>query len=184
MTAPDTSPELESLRFPIGPFAPPETVGPADVAAWIDRIESLPARLRAAVEPLDEAQLDTPYRPGGWTVRQVVHHLADSHLNSHSRFRLALTEDVPEIRPYDEKLWAELDDARSGPLEPSLAILEGVHHRWSALLDSLVEADYQHRLYHPEIGEELDLAQMTVGYGWHCRHHVAHITALRQQMGW
>ena len=176
--------EATDPRFPLGEHDFREPVTQADVDAGREAIRRLPEELAAALEGLTPEQLDTPYRDGGWTVRQVVHHLADSHLNSHCRFRLALTEDVPEIRPYDEKLWAELDDARSGPLEPSLAILEGVHQRWATLLDGLVDADYQHRLFHPEIGEELDLAQMTVGYGWHCRHHVAHITAPRQRLGW
>ena len=181
---PDGQGQPADPRFPIGEHDFRVAVTQAAIDDAREAIRRLPEDLAAALEGLDSEQLDTPYRDGGWTVRQVVHHLADSHLNSHCRFRLALTEDVPEIRPYDEKLWAELDDARSGPLEPSLAILEGVHRRWSALLDSLEPADYDQRLFHPEIGEELSLAQMTVGYGWHGRHHIAHITTLRQQKGW
>src|SRR5690606_461520 len=134
----------------------------------------LPVKVRALVSRLGEGGLDTPYREGGWTPRQVVHHLADSHLNSYVRFRLALTEDNPTIKPYDEAAWASLPDARTGPVEPSLAMLDGIHARWVALLASLDEAAWQRSFSHPESGDWI-LHEMLAMYAWHCRHHTAHI---------
>jgi hypothetical protein len=136
-----------------------------------------------AVDGLDEEQLDTPYRPGGWTVRQVVHHLADSHINAFVRFRLGLTEDQPTIKPYDEKLWAELADCRNAPVEMSLSLLEGLHQRWVMLLTGMSDSDYARTIHHPESGI-LRLDTYLATYGWHSRHHVAHITNLRERLGW
>jgi hypothetical protein len=135
------------------------------------------------VSGLSEAQLDTPYRPSGWTVRQVVHHLPDSHLNSYTRCRLALTEDAPTIKPYDEAAWAELSDAKTGPIAPSIALLEGLHARWTCLLRGLSDAEFARTFRHPELGEvRLD---WTAGlYAWHCSHHLAHITNLRERENW
>jgi hypothetical protein len=174
---------MDDLRYPIGRH---DVLAPIDepaLVAAIDAIRELPSRLEAAVDSLTDPQLDTPYRPQGWTVRQVVHHLADSHLNAHTRLRLALTEDAPVIRPYREAEWAQLHDARSLPLEPSLAILRGLHQRWSSLLESLGPSDFLRPLVHPERGR-FTIAQLTGLYGWHSRHHVAHVTSLRARSGW
>ena len=161
----------------------PSSVNAGELAAFVDQIAETPARMRAAVARLNDAQLDTPYRPGGWTVRQVVHHVPDSHMNSYVRFRLALTEDAPVIKPYEEARWAELHDARTLPVEPSLELLESLHARWVPLLRSLNEADWKRIFRHPEMGL-VRLEQNAALYAWHGRHHVAHITKLRERMGW
>src|SRR5689334_911205 len=171
------------LQYPVGRFVWPETVSPQDRRRYIDEIEQAPRNLRAAVAGLSEQQLDTPYRPGGWTVRQVVHHVADSHMNSYVRFRLALTEQEPTIKPYDQSLWAELADARTAPVEPSVALLESLHRRWVLLLRSLSPADFGRQFHHLELGV-LSLDKNLALYAWHGRHHVAHITSLRERMGW
>jgi hypothetical protein len=152
-------------------------------AAQIQTVRLLPERLRAAVAGLDDAQLDTPYREGGWTVRQVVHHLADSHAVAYIRCKHALTEDWPTLRPYDEAAWAELADSRLLPIGVSLAIIEGLHARWVALLESLSEEDFQKGYNHPQRGREI-LARSLAIYDWHSRHHTAHITGLRARQGW
>ena len=175
--------ELEQLRYPVGRFAAPAAVAPAQVAAWIGEIERLPAELRAAVSPLTPAQLETPYRPGGWRVRQVVHHLADSHLNGFVRFKWALTEERPTIKPYFEARWAELPDCAQAPAETSLRLLEALHERWVFLLRGLSAPDLQREFVHPESGVvRLDV---NVGlYAWHGRHHLAHVTRLAEREGW
>jgi hypothetical protein len=173
----------EDLRYPIGPFTMEGAITPARLEEWIGQIAEAPARLREAVAGLNDQQLDTPYRPGGWTVRQVTHHLPDSHLNSYCRFRLALTEDEPLIKPYDEVRWAELPDARTAPVELSLDLLDTLHRRWVLLLRSLNETAWNRRFRHPELGVR-SLRQNLGLYAWHGRHHVAHITALRRRMGW
>jgi len=175
--------ELDDLRYPVGRFHPPAAYAPDLRAAHIDTLRLLPERLRAAVKGLSDAQLDTPYRPGGWTVRQLVHHLPDSHMNSYIRFRLALTEDEPTIKAYDEARWAELADAKTSPIEPSLALLENLHKRWVMLLRSLTPSDWERTFRHPELGP-IRLDQNLALYGWHGRHHVAHITSLRERQGW
>jgi uncharacterized damage-inducible protein DinB len=152
-------------------------------AAHIHTLKMLPGRLRTAVAGLSDAQLDTPYREGGWTLRQVVHHVADSHTNSYVRFKLALTEDWPTIKPYDEAAWANLADSRWLPVEVSLAMIEGLHTRWVGLLESLSDADFQKGFEHPEMGRQ-NLAKVLALYDWHSRHHTAHITGLRQRQGW
>lgn len=171
------------LRYPIGPFKREGTQGSEEIQRAIDDIAEAPAKLRAAVEGLTPDQLDTPYRPGGWTVRQVVHHVPDSHLNSYCRFKLALTEEEPAIKAYHEDRWAELEEARTAPVEVSLALLESLHRRWVLMLKSLTPADFQRTFRHPEIGV-VSLAQNVCLYAWHGRHHVAHITSLRERMGW
>jgi hypothetical protein len=171
------------LSYPIGKFAPPDAVGPDERRKWIDILAAAPARLRAAVDGLTASQLDTPYRPNGWTVRQVVHHLADSHMHSYIRYRLALTEENPTIKPYDQEKWAELPDAHSGPVETSLVVLEGMHSRWVALLQSMSAADFERTFFHPERGQVRLDATLAL-YAWHCRHHESHITGLRKRMGW
>jgi hypothetical protein len=174
---------MEQLQYPVGKFVAPSTYADSDRSAWIGEIEEAPARMRAAVAGLDEAQLATPYRPGGWTVRQVVHHVPDSHLNSYMRCRLALTEDEPTIRPYLEDRWAELPDAKGAPVEVSLFLLEALHRRWVLLLRSLTADEWKRTFRHPELGV-LSLERNLALYAWHGRHHVAHVTALRQRMGW
>ncbi|HEV3482449.1 MAG TPA: bacillithiol transferase BstA [Candidatus Acidoferrales bacterium] len=170
------------LRYPIGNFQPVENVMDIQRRALIDAIAETPKNLKAAIAGLDEHQLDTPYRPGGWTVRQVVHHVPDSHMNSYIRFKLALTEDEPTIKPYDEARWAELADAKA-PVELSLLLLENLHKRWIMLLNSLTPSDWQRRFRHPERGM-VTLDENVQLYAWHGRHHVAHITALRQRNNW
>ncbi len=170
------------LRYPVGKFQRVESLSDAQRSALISAIAEAPAKLRQAVAGLSEAQLDTPYRPGGWTVRQVAHHVPDSHMNAFARFKLALTEDEPTIKTYEEALWAKLADAK-GPIEPSLALLENLHTRWITLLHSLGASDWKRTVRHPEMGLMTtdDLLQL---YSWHGRHHVAHITSLRERNGW
>lgn len=175
--------KLTSDRYPIGTFQSPSLIDQAQRSQWIGVLRELPPQLRKVVESFTEEQLNTPYREAGWTVRQVVHHVPDSHLNSYTRFRLALTEDNPTIRPYDEARWAELSDARTGPIEPSLQLLEGLHDRWAALLESLTEADFARTFYHPEL-KSVRLDKALGLYAWHSRHHLAQITGLRDRMGW
>ena len=171
------------LRYPVGPFVRPQSVSPSERAANIRAIAGLPANLRAAVDGLSDEQLATPYRDGGWNVRQVVHHIADSHMNSFIRFRLALTENEPTIKPYDEVACAELADSRTSPIELSLTLLDSLHARWITMLESMSDADFARAFRHPEIGL-VTLEVNTALYAWHSRHHVAHITSLRERMGW
>lgn len=171
-------------RYPIGRL---ETVGrplsPEERTRRIDLIEAHPERMRAAVEGLTDEQLDTPYRDGGWTVRQVVHHVVDSHLNAYVRFKLAVTEDAPTIGTYEEKEWAELPDAKDAPVEGSLEILEALHRRWVSFLRALEPEDFRRPVRHPEIGE-LTVDVLLEIYGWHGPHHEAHVTTLRAREGW
>lgn len=176
MTAPD-------LRYPVGRYLPPTSVDAAWRARQIDKIAGAPAALRAAVSGLNDTQLDTPYRPDGWTVRQVVHHVPDSHMNAFIRIKMALTEERPTIKPYDEARWALLEDARSTPIEVSLQLLDTLHDRWVRILRSMTESDFSRRYVHPESGEH-DLDSLLGLYAWHGRHHVAHITSLRERNGW
>ena len=175
---------MDDLRYPIGPFRYTGEGSPDRREQWIGDIAAAPAELRAAVAGLSPVQLDTPYRPDGWTVRQVVHHVPDSHLNAYTRLKLALTEEEPTIKPYEEARWAELPDARSGPIDPSLALLEFLHQRWLLLLRNLRPADFARRFRHPEHGRMFGLDETLAMYAWHGKHHVAHITALRRRMGW
>jgi DinB superfamily len=151
--------------------------------AHLETLRMLPERLRAAVGGLSDPQLDTPYRPEGWTLRQVVHHVADSHANCYIRFKLALTEDWPTIKPYDEVAWANLSDSRRLPVEVSLAMLEALHGRWVALLETMSEEDFHKGYLHPEQGRQ-NLAKALALYDWHSRHHTSHITSLRARQGW
>jgi hypothetical protein len=171
------------LRYPIGPFKRPASLSAAERRAAFDDIAAAPAKLRAAVHGLNESQLDTPYRPDGWTVRQVVHHVPESHFNAYTRFKLALTEDHPTIKPYDENAWAKTADVRSTPIETSLVLLESLHDRWVRLLESVSAAEFDRTLNHPENGV-MSLHQMLALYQWHGKHHVAHVTALRERNGW
>ena len=171
------------LSYPIGKFSWEDNVTDDQRQKLIDDIATAPALVRAAVKGLSPEQMETPYRPGGWTVRQVVHHLADSHLNSYVRFRLALTEDEPTIKPYHEDRWAELLDARTAPVEVSLALLEALHERWVTLLRSLKTEDFARTFRHPDLGV-VSLDKNLGLYSWHGRHHAAHITSLRERQGW
>ncbi|GAA4872777.1 bacillithiol transferase BstA [Paenibacillus vulneris] len=174
---------MEDLRFPVGRFEWNGEITPEQRQLWIEEIEQLPRKLRDAVDGLTEEQLNEPYRPGGWTVRQVVHHLADSHMNSLTRFKLALTEEQPTIKPYDEAAWAELADSREAPLELSLALLDQLHARWGRLLRSLSSEQWERTFIHPDSGVvRLDVNLGT--YAWHGRHHTAHITQLRRRKEW
>jgi hypothetical protein len=171
------------LRYPIGKFERPETITELQRRAFIDAIAEAPTRLASAVAGLTPAQLDTPYRPGGWTVRQLTHHVPDSHMNAYVRFKLALTENEPTIKTYEEARWAELGDTAATPVEISLALLENLHKRWVALLRSLTPADWARKFRHPELGA-VSLDQNLALYAWHGKHHVAHITAMRERNGW
>jgi hypothetical protein len=173
---------MTDLRYPVGEFTMPATVTAAMRAEAIAAIAELPAKMRRAVHGLSDAQLDTPYRPGGWTVRQVVHHVPDSHMNAFVRLKLALTEDNPTVKPYDEKAFASLPDQLL-PIDPSLAILDGLHARWVAVLRALTPHQFLRPLYHPEIGA-ITVDYLAHTYGWHSRHHVAHIMRLREREGW
>ncbi len=170
-------------RYPIGHWQRPEIVDTNTLAEALDALGELPGTLRAAVDDLDDGQMETPYREGGWTVRQLVHHIADSHMNFSTRVRFALTEDAPTIKPYDEKAWADLHDSNRAPVEWSLELLEAMHARLLMLLRSLTPAQWQRTYVHPENGT-MRLDQVATLYAWHGRHHVAHITALRSAMDW
>jgi DinB superfamily len=175
--------QLNALCYPIGRFRPQATLSPEERSAALRTLHQLPQKLRAAVDDLSGEQLETPYREGGWTVRQLVHHLADSHLNAYARTRLALTEDWPTVKPYKEGLWAELADARSGPVAPSLELLGALHARWVMLFNSLEEQDWKRGYSHPENGKQT-VEQVLALYDWHSRHHLAHVTGLRTRMHW
>jgi uncharacterized damage-inducible protein DinB len=174
---------MSDPRYPVGRFEAPAQITEDDREGFIHQIEETPSRLREAVAGLTLEELDTPYREGGWTVRQVVHHVPDSHLNAYVRFRLALTEDQPTIKPYMQERWAELPDARTAPIDLSLALLDSLHQRWVALLRSFTPEQWKRSFLHPELGV-VPLDRNLALYAWHGRHHVGHITSLRQRMGW
>lgn len=169
------------LRYPIGKFQQPDRLLTGDeIRSHVLVLSGAPGEFREAVRGLTDAQLDTPYRPGGWSVRQVVHHLADSHMNAYARVKLALTEPSPTIKPYDEAAWAALADSKL-PVEVSLLLLDGLHRRWVSLLDSLQPADWERTFVHPEHGRAMRIDEATAMYSWHCRHHTAHISSLRDR---
>ena len=176
--------EAPDLRYPVGRFNWENPIKESDHAILIATIAETPGALRSAVAGLARDQVETPYRPGGWTVKQVVHHVPDSHLNAYTRFKLALTEDQPTIKTYNEAAWAELADSRRVPIEVSLELLDALHLRWVTVLRSMDAADFQRGLIHPEKGGVVTLQQMLGLYAWHGRHHVAHITSLRKREGW
>lgn len=177
--------EADDLRYPIGRFEMPTgALSVPERERLISSIETLPRRLRAAVAAFTPQRWRTPYRPGGWTVHQLVHHIPDSHLNAYTRFKLALTEDEPTIKPYDETAWAELPDTAACEPEVSLDLLEALHRRWVALLRSLSSDGFARTLRHPEHGRAFTLDQMLAMYGWHSEHHLAHITRLIEREGW
>lgn len=174
---------MSDPRYPIGKFHFEGPLSESGRVTSIGEIAAAPAALRAAVKGLSAEQLDTPYREGGWTVRQVIHHLPDSHMNAYVRFKLALTEHEPTIKPYAEDRWAELPDTKATPVEVSLALLDSLHRRWVTLLGSLGEDDWKRNFRHPELGV-VSLEKNVALYAWHSRHHVAHITELRKRMNW
>jgi hypothetical protein len=174
--------ELDDLRYPIGKFSPPASSLPGIRTAHIQTLRLLPSRLRAAVSGLNDSQLNTPYREGGWTARQVVHHLADSHAQAYLRCKTALTEEWPTVKVYDEVAWAKLPDSRL-PVDGPLALIEALHGSWAALMELLTEEDFHKGFTHPERGR-IDLAKALAMYDWHSRHHTAHITSLRTRQGW
>lgn len=176
--------ELEQLKYPIGRFKKPEAFTNEFLKSAISIIDSFPEELKQKTEHLTDDQLDTPYRENGWTIRQVVHHCADSHINSIIRFKLALTEEKPTIKPYFEDRFAELPDSKDFPIEASLQILAGTHKRWVALLKSLSDEDLEKTFVHPEHNKEFSLKVNIAIYAWHCKHHLAHITSLKNKMGW
>ncbi len=175
---------MSDPRFPVGEFAFDGEMSDERRRGFIDDIGRTPAELRCAVDGLGDEQLDMPYRDGGWTVRQVVHHMPDSHMNSYIRMKLAVTEDAPTIRPYFEDRWGELADARTAPIGISLDLLEALHVRWTLWLRGLDAAACARTFVHPELGTSLTLDEAIAMYSWHGRHHVAHVTALRERMGW
>ncbi len=174
---------MTDLRYPIGRFVPNSNPSAESRTQHIEAISMLPKQMRQAVAGLQPSQLDTPYRDGGWTVRQVIHHVPDSHLNAYIRFKLALTEQNPTIKPYDETAWARLKDSELTPVEVSLTLLESLHARWTVLLRSLKSEDFQRKFVHPDSGPH-DVDWLLELYSWHGNHHVAHITSLRERMNW
>ena len=178
-----TNEDLERLRYPIGRFRPRSALSGEQRQALIADLTEFPADLRAAVSDLSAQQLDTPYRPDGWTVRQLLHHIPDSHMNSYIRFKLAVTEPEPAIKTYDEAAWADLADARTADIEMSLALLEALHQRWTAFLQSLTDEQFGRAFRHPELGVTTLDATLQL-YAWHGRHHLAQITGLRKRLRW
>ncbi len=171
------------LRYPIGKYTP-QAFSTEQKESWLNDIKFAPQAIENAILNLDEAQLNTPYREGGWTVHQLVHHIADSHINAYCRFKLALTEDNPTIKPYEEKLWAELDDVKDLPVNISITLLYALHTRWYEAIRKLPDNAWQRTLVHPDNNRVLTLWYMLGNYSWHSRHHVAHITALRERNNW
>lgn len=175
--------DIELLKYPIGKFQKPDAITAELIQEAITTIKAFPTHLFTAASPLSPAQLDTPYRPGGWTVRQLIHHCADSHMNAFIRFKLALTERNPTIKPYEEAEWAKLPDSKL-PIEPSLAILKATHLKWGVILDAMREEDFAKTYFHPEKQKSQDLAEITLMYAWHSTHHLSHIQHLVLREKW
>jgi uncharacterized damage-inducible protein DinB len=174
---------MKENQYPIGKYEP-QPYSDKQLKDWLIDIKFLPQHFENAVLNLDEAQLDTPYRDGGWTVKQLVHHVADSHMNAYIRFKLALTEDNPTIKPYEEKLWAEMHDSAAVPINVSLTLLHALHTRWYSVLENMSADDFNRTVFHPEHKKEMTLWFLLGMYAWHGRHHTAHVTTLRENMGW
>lgn len=171
-------------KYPIGEFQQPQLMTDEELETHIQTIKNFPNRLRCALKTFNDEMLDTPYRDGGWTVRQLVNHLADSHMQSYIRFKLALTEDNPTIKPYNEAKFAELQDSRNEPVKAAVSILEGLHCRWAHLLQTMTNRDFERTFYHPEQNRTITLRDNVVFYAWHCEHHLAHISSLAKEKGW
>lgn len=175
---------MEDLKYPIGHFQAPETITELQLKSYINDIRYLPSLVEIAVQTLDAPQLATPYRPGGWTVAQVVHHLADSHMNAYTRFKLALTEENPVIKPYDEAAWATLPDVSKTPINISLTLLHALHTRWVSLMDNMTQEQWERVFTHPEHGATFFLKKVAGSYSWHGKHHLAHIERLKERNNW
>lgn len=175
---------MEKLKYPIGRFKAPENYTPQNLEQYISVIASFPEKIKQEVAHLNDVQLNTPYRPEGWTIRQVINHCSDSHMNGFIRLKLALTEENPVIKPYLQELWSDLADSKLMRIEPALTILEGVHTRWAVVLKSMNHSQWKRRYFHPEKGSDVSLKESTANYAWHCEHHLAHITSLKERMGW
>jgi hypothetical protein len=175
---------MEELKYPVGRYQKPDVFTKEILTEAIFVIEQFPKKIKQEVESLSDEQLDTPYRPDGWTVRQVVHHCADSHMNAFIRIKMALTENNPTIKPYAEALWAELADGKNLPVRPSLSLIENIHLRWIILLKNMTEKDFERTFIHPEKGKQLSLHEQTGMYAWHCNHHLAHITSIKKRKSW
>ncbi len=176
--------DLEQKKFPIGQFEMPEHITDIELNEHIQVIKDFPGRLKNLIENFNDDQLDTPYREGGWTVRQLVNHISDSHINSFIRFKLALTEENPTIKPYDESKWAELQDSRNIPIDAAILMIQGTHQRWTVLLKSLTNIQFQKTFHHPEQQNDYNLRNYLAFYVWHCNHHFAHIENLKKEKGW
>ena len=175
------NPQLESLKYPVGRFKSPESINPADRTEWIQALKTLPNDIKTVINSWNEDQINTAYRPEGWTVSQLIHHIADSHINSIVRFKLGLTEDNPTIKPYAQAKWAELSDVKQLSHEISLSILDGVHKRFVCLLENMTDEDYERTIFHPEMNVTMSLHALLAMYGWHSKHHLAHITELAKR---
>jgi hypothetical protein len=175
---------MEHLRYPVGRYQVPDVYTTKALNEWITIIEALPSWMDVCIENLDEVHLQTPYRPGGWTVQQVIHHVADSHINAYVRLKLALTEDNPTIKPYQEARWAELADTQIVPVNISVTLLHALHRRWVAVLRNMEPKDWERTYYHPDNKRDYPLWEMTAMYAWHSRHHMEHIRQLRERMNW
>ncbi len=175
---------LEQKKFPIGPFQHPENICDIKLDEHIRVIKNFPGKLKDLIENFTDGQLDTPYREGGWTVRQLINHIADSHINSFIRFKLALTEDNPVIKPYDEARWAELQDSVHMPVKPAMRMIRGTHQRWTVLLNTLTNKQFERTFHHPEQNRDYNLRYYLAFYVWHCNHHYAHIENLKKEKGW
>ena len=173
-----------SLSYPIGSFERPEKITKSNLKTWIKDIENLPKQLKKATDGLTDTQLDTPYRDGGWTVRQLIHHVADSHTNAYIRTKWTLTENKPTIKAYDEKAWAEQEDSKTASITLSLTLLAAMHKRWVVALKALQPADFERAFIHPETQQEIPIKVLLALYSWHGRHHTSHVTSLRERMGW
>lgn len=174
---------MDELKYPIGAYAE-KPFSEAQLREWINDIKYLPENIERAILNLDETQLNTPYRPDGWTIKQVVHHVADSHMNAYIRFKLALTEDNPTVKPYREELWAELSDTKNLPINISITLLHALHIRWVEILNNVQDDEWNRTIFHPQYNRKSTLWYLLGSYSWHGRHHTAHITSLRQRMKW
>jgi hypothetical protein len=176
--------DIEKLKYPIGKLVIPNDISASLRHEHIKAIENLPKALYEITDVFNDEQLDTPYRPGGWTVRQLIHHIADSHINAFTRFKLGMTEDEPTIRPYDQESWCNMSDATNLDHHLSLNIISGIHGRWVRVLNDMTDDDYNKNVFHPEMDRRLSLGQLLCQYGWHSNHHLAHITGIRERKNW